>query len=302
MADKKPSRTIFQPKKLVATLIKKFQNCQPDLTIGDFVNSCIENCFCPYHAELRTETQRILQKMNLGEEITQEELQNSLANAVKSLRDYPIGSYETLDQILIHFTTGLGMELRYDYVTIVDDHQDEELKRLNEILNTLDDDFNPGKREFGERASDIFRHWDKLCSYPEIYSMLATIIRCENIYIPLDEFRVLDLIMRLDYEMVNNTVEKKKEPYPTDVTLKHKIIGLRYAINVYQCDSGYAALSNDFAFENMPDDFRNYENDWVKYGASSKPYSEETLQELIEFESRGKFLLKQIYRNNIKRK
>lgn len=300
MAEKKPGRTIFQPTKLVANLIKMFQIHRPDFTIGDFVNSCIEHRFFPYHAELRRETQRILHKLESNEEITQAELQSALANAVKALRDYPIDTHETLDQILIHFTTGLGMVLRYDYITIVDENQDEELSHLNEILATLDDHYNPGKREFGERSKEIFRHWDKLCAYPEIYSMLSTIISCENVYIELDEFRVLNLIMSLDYEMVNNAIEKKTEPYPVNITIKEKIIGIRYAINVYQCDNGYAALSNDFAFENMPDEFRNYENDWVKYGASSKPHTEETLAELIEFENRGKFLLKQIYRNNLK--
>lgn len=296
MADtkKKPGRTIFQPTQLVSSLIKGFQNNRPDCTISDFLNTSIIRSIKPYNSNLHIEAQRIMKKMSNCENVTTEELKLSLENAVKALMDCPINTCKTLEKIFMHFRTSIGRAYRYDYINIVDDEQDAQLHRLNEILTTLDNNYNMGQREFGERTRDIFNHWDELHGYPEIYQMLATIINCEDVYIPLDAFMVLDFLMCLDYDISQNSSKKQEEPFKVNITTKQRIKALQYEINVYQCENGYADLTNDHSFENMPVEFISYERELLESELKFKEMNEDTLNAVRAIETKGRNLLKQL--------
>lgn len=289
----KLSRKIFQPTTLTNELVEAVCS-NGDINISDFTNLAITEYFTPKNISLKKETEFLFNRINNHEDVSQKELQAILSRCVEILKDYPISDVRPLEQIFIHFTNTLPRVLRYDYITIVDTMQDERLHRLNDILKTLDDDFTLGTREFGERARYVFRYWNELCSYSEIYTALSTIIECENIYSKLTNFRVIDLIRWLDISIQKSELTAIKTAYPTNISLTQKYYGIRYEINVYHTDNGYFSLSGDSGFERMSPEIREYYQHIMHIRDIYGEATEDDVQEITALEKEGRFLFRRL--------
>lgn len=296
--NKKPARSIFQPDAVTAKLIKEYQEHHDGSTISDFVNAAIFTFFQPYNENLRIEFQRIIVKIRNGETPSNLELKSSLANAVLALQNHPVSDYSTLQQICIHFDSGLGWNYHfYEYVTTVNDAEDNILRQLNEAIKTLDPNYVMGKRELGERTRDVFENWEELCHYKNTYLALSIIINNEKTYLPLNVIRVLDLIKRLDNDIYHRPAELLGDNYPSNVTIEDQINAISYAINIYQCDNGYVAISGDHDFKKLHNsEFKDYENEWVDYHYCYKQKTEQTLAEMKKLEDKGSHLLRELAR------
>lgn len=295
----KLARKIFQPTPLTNELLEGICS-SGDINISQFVNTAIIEYYTPRCEALKREVEFLFERMNNHEDISQKELQATLSRAVEALKEYPISDVRPLEQIFIHFTNTLQRVLRYDYIVIVDIMQDEKLHRLNDILKTVDEDFTLGTREFGERAKYVFKHWDVLCGYSEIYSALATIIDCENIYRKLTKFRVIDLIKWLDIAIQSSKLTPIKTPFETNISLTAKYYGIRYEVSVYHTDNGYCALSGDESFERMSPEIKKYYN---KYMHNDPPHGEATeddINNIVELEKEGRFLFRRLSKKNSK--
>jgi hypothetical protein len=176
------------------------------------------------------------------------------------LKDYPVGDYYWLEQIMYRFRTTSGNTLRYDYPLYVNTRDDAELHRLNEVLKTVDDSYNMGCHELGERTRTIFAHWDDLAYYGEIYTQIATIIRNEHIYMPLTVYDTIGLVRDLDVSVSAHGISKIADKYDVKVSIRDRIAAKEYEILVYLADNGYVALTGDAAFE-MPEEVREYYKD-----------------------------------------
>ena len=289
----KLGRKIFQPTTLTNELVEAVCSNR-DINISDFTNLAITEYFTPKNVSLKKETEFLFNRINNHEDVSQKELQAILSRCVEILKDYPISDVRPLEQIFIHFTNTLPRVLRYDYITIVDTMQDERLHRLNDILKTLDDDFTLGTREFGERARYVFRYWNELCSYSEIYTALSTIIECENIYSKLTNFRVIDLIRWLDISIQKSELTPIKTAYPTNISLTQKYYGIRYEINVYHTDNGYCSLSGDGGFERMSPEIREYYQHIMHIRDIYGEATEDDVQEITALEREGRFLFRRL--------
>lgn len=290
----KPARKIFQPNSLTDKIMVGV--CGNGSTRqSDFINEAIITYFMPINHQLKKEAEFLFSRISDGKEINDIELKTILANCVEILKDYPIDNAEPLEQIFIHFTCKRGRALRYDYIHIVNNLQDTRLHRLNEILKTVDDDFTLGMREFGERTKTIFAHWDKLCSYTEIYTALATIIECENIYFSLDVFRTIELIRWLDISICKSKLEAIKTPYPTNISRTQRYYGILYEISTYYTDNGYVALSNDYEFKKMsPEIKEHYERYLNEKLPSNGEATEADLERIIASEQKGRMLFRKL--------
>ena len=288
----KSARKIFQPTALTNDLLEGATG-KGKANLSDFVNAVIADYYLPANRELRKETEFLFLRMENQEMIYPEELKAILARCVDILKDHPIMDVKPLEQVLLHFTNQIRT-LRYDYVQIVDNLQNEQLHRLNEILKTVDASYTLGPREFGERSRIVFKNWYDLCRYSEIYTALATIIECENIYYPLDAFRTLELIRQIDKAVQDSNLDPIRTPYPVDLSLTDRYYGLKYEISVYQTDDGYCALSGDTDFANMPDTIRNY---ITRCMSSLNPYGDitaETLKDIAAAEVEGRLLFRRL--------
>lgn len=295
----KLGRKIFQPTVLTNGLVDgmcKLYNC----SMNDFVNNAIKTSMTPVNAALRKEVEVIFTKMENGEDISQKEMQGILTRAVAMLKDHPISDAKPLEQIFMHFTNPIPRNFRYDYILIVDSLQDERLHRLNEILKTLDDDFLLGTREFGERSRYVFEHWDKLCTYSEIYLQLATLIECEKIYRELTIYRVLDLLKWLDMSIRDSKLEPNKDAFKTNVSLNQKYYGIKYEISIYHTDNGYCEISGDTEFSHMSAEVKAY---YQKYMSNRDLYgdaTEEDIERIRQLEQEGRMLFRRLANKKIK--
>lgn len=291
----KPGRKIFQPTSLVNTLVNgmcKLYGC----SLNDFVNDAIIKSMIPVTGPLRKEVEAIFSKLEMEEDISQKEMQGILARAVASLKDYPISDVRPLEQIFFHFTNPIPRNFRYDYILIVDSLQDERLHRLNEILKTLDEEFILGMREFGERSRYVFRYWDTLCSYSEIYSLLAILIECESIYNELSICRVINLLTMLDIAIRDSKLEPNKDSFETNVSLTQKYYGIKYEISIYHTDNGYCVLSGDNEFSHMSDEIKAY---YAKYMSSRDidgDASKDDVERVRQLEQEGRILFRRLAR------
>lgn len=304
MAEQK--RMIFQPDALTKFFIKEYTS-HSNGTVGDIVNNAIHNYFIPKNEKLYREITPLLSKIKDGreEEISAGELQGTLSRCVNILKDYPIKDYDVLDQIMSYFRTGLCRAYRYDYPLIVNEFDDQKLHRLNEILKTVDSDFNIGTRELGERTRTIFDNWDKLCGYAEIYTHIARIIALENIYQPLDVYTVLCLVKMLDTDILMLPANPIAEEFNVNVTTLDKIHGIKYEILVYLTDNGYGFLTEDYDFH-LPEEFREYYQDLRKTMQDYREQNEESLEEyyedLVRLERKGSTILTGLARKNREKK
>ncbi|EFU77976.1 hypothetical protein [Lachnoanaerobaculum saburreum] len=295
----KVERKIFQPTILTAMLIEGA--CDKDrggANISDFTNKAIIEYYTPYTSPLRKETEFIFHRLINEEDILEDELKATLARCVDILKDYPISDVKPLEQIFIHFTYKRGRRLRYDYIQIVDEQQDRILHRFNDVLKTVDEDFTYGSREFGERSRYAFKHWGELCSYSEIYTALATIIECEDIYYPLSIFRTIDLIKWLDNAVRDSSLETVKTPFETNISLSDRYYGISYEVSVYHTDNGYEYLSGDISFEHMPNKIREYYQKYMNIGTIHGEVTEKDLNDLIAIEKEGRFLFRRLNKNH----
>lgn len=295
----KVDRKIFQPNTLTGMLIDGA--CDKDkggANISEFTNDAIINYYTPYNEALRKETEFIFQRIINEEQISPEELKATLARCVDILKNYPISDAKPLEQIFIHFTYKRGRNLRYDYIQIVDEQQDRILHRLNDIIATVDEDFTYGTREFGERSRYVFEHWNELCSYSEIYTSLATLIECEDIYYPLKVFRAIDLIKRLDDAIRDSSLEAIKTPFETNISLTKRYYGISYECSVYHTDNGYVALSGDVNFDHMPDEIRAYYQKYMGKGHIYGDATEEDVKEMAAIEREGRMLFRRLNNPN----
>ena len=289
----------FQPTQVTEMIIDV--TCNKDkggISMSKFINNAIISYCTPYNEALRKETECIFQQIVNEEQISPEELKATLARCVDILKDYPISDAKPLEQIFIHFTNRCGRNLRYDYIKIVDEQQDRILHRLNDIIATVDEDFTYGSREFGERSRYIFEHWNELCSYSEIYTSLATLIECEDIYYPLSVFRTIDLIKLLDLAVRDSSLEAIKTPFETNISLTKRYSGISYECSVYLTENAYVALSGDKNFDHMPDEIRAYYQAYYqKYMGKGTIYgdaTEEDVKEMAAIEREGRMLLEDL--------
>lgn len=289
----KLSRKIFQPNILTNTLLDGVCNGR-GMNLSDFVNSSITEFFTPINVALKKETDFIFSRILNQEKIEPDELKATLARCVEILKDYPIRDVKPLEEIFIHFTCKRGRVKRYDYIQIVDSLQDDILHHLNDVIKTVDGDFNLGTREFGERSRYIFSHWDELCCYSEIYTALSIIIDCENIYYPLDTFRTIDLIRCLDVNIQRSNLKPIKVPFETHITPKDRYYGIRYEISVYQTDNGYCALSGDVNFEHMSAEIKEYYNHFMRTSTPFGDVTDADIEKIIQLEQEGRHLFKRL--------
>lgn len=181
----------------------------------------------------------------------------------------------------------------------MDEQQDRILHRLNDIIATVDEDFTYGSREFGERSRYIFEHWNELCSYSEIYTSLATLIECEDIYYPLSVFRTIDHIKWLDLAVRDSSLEAIKTPFETNISLTKRYYGISYECSVYLTDNAYVALSGDANFDHMPDEIRAYYQKVYGQGPIYGDATEEDVKEMDAIEREGRMLFRNL--NNPKK-
>lgn len=293
----KLGRKIFQPTTLTDKLINGYCT-EVRGTVGDIANLSIISRFTPYTPELKRETNELFRKWEANEPISPEELQAALSRCVRALKDHPVKVCDSLEQVLIHFTTGLGRALRYDYIKIVDEYQDQILHRLNEAIKSVDPDYNMGTREFGERSREVFKHWDRFCGYSDIYVALATIIDCEKIYNSLSVYRTICLIKMLDDDIIINSTAKIGTTYPSNVDIKDKYYGLRYEVLVYQADNGYCALTGDGGFDHIPEEYYKYSSLLAHSNLKDRNITEDDYDELRDIEIQGRTLLKKLAQNS----
>lgn len=291
----KISRKIFQPNFLSNFLVK---NATINTNISDFMNHLILDYYTPSNPLLKKEVEFLFLELDNHDDITPNELKATLSRCVNILKDFPIRDSYPLEQIFLHFTLKSGRILRYDYIQIVDDVQDQQLHHLNEVLKTLDPDFNLGMRELGERSSTVFAHWEQLCQYSEIYTVLSTIINCENIYYPLDTFRVIDLIRLLDCGIQSSNLSPIKSAFETNISLRDKYRGIDHEICVYQTDNGYCALSGDYGFEHMSPEIRKYYDDYVNHPSPCGEITIEDINTISAIEKRGRLLFRRLQHKN----
>lgn len=293
----KLQRRIYQPDKTTDFLLKGVSD-EIGANISNFTNDAVKNWFIPVNALLRTETEFLLTRIQNGEDITEEELKSCLARCVKVLKDYPISDYRPLEQIMIHFRNTVWGAMRYDYILIVNDWYDEQLHRLNDILKTVDADFTLGTREFGERSRDIFKNWNSICEYSEIYTALSIIIECERVYYPLSVFHTILMIKQLDVAVQNSKLQPIKTPFETKITLKQEYNGLKYEILIYYTDNAYSVLSKDHGFNKMPQEIRDYYAKFRFFKTADDSIKQEDIDQLRELEAEGKKLFKNLAYNN----
>lgn len=290
----KLSRKIFQPDRLTNLLLDGA--CGKDkINLSDFMNAAITEYFTPLNDKLKSESDFIFTKIRNQDKMSTKELKSTLARCVSILKDYPISDPKALKQIFIHFTRKDGRVLRYDYIQIVDNLQDEQLHRLNDIIKTVDSDYNLGTREFGERSRYVFSHWEELYRYSEIYIELATLIDCEDIYYPLDVFRTIDLIKWLDLAISKSpNIVPIKEPFPTNISNEVRYYGIRYEIAMYYTDNGYSVLSGDSHFKNIPSEIQAYFQKFLGTRCSYANKTDGDIKTIAALEAEGRLLFKRL--------
>lgn len=286
----KSNRIIFQPSTLADMLIRCYTS-DTNGTMSDIVNAAIQQYYTPHNKRLAAEVQPIFYNIINGKDNTAEDLQSTLATCVETLKDYPVGDYSAIEQIMYHFRTSSGRALRYDYPLIVNVGDDEDLHRLNEVLKTVDSNYNMGCHELGERTRTIFANWDELGYYAETYTHIATIIRLENCYHELTTYRTICLIKMLDDAITDTAISKIADYYQDRVGLKERIGAKKYEILVYLADNAYAALTGDLNF-NMPEDVREYYRDLQVTIQDSRDrdtaHFEEYYEDLVRLEEKGR--------------
>lgn len=301
----KIARKIFQPTQLTNILIDGF--CGKDkANLSHFINKAIEEYYTPLNAQLENETLDLFSRIQLQTynpdpryALSQEELKATLARCVEILKDYPIKNVEPLRQILGHFTNRMGRTLRYDYINIVDNQQDEILHQLNDIIKTVDSNYNLGTHEFGERSRYVFAHWSELYQYSEIYIALATIIECEDIYYPLDSFTTISLIRQLDLAITNSAgTAPIKEPFATNISNEERYYGFRYEIAIYYTDNGYSVLSGDNRFAEIPPEIQDFFQKFLNTPIPRGNVTENDVKTIASLEAEGRLLFKRLARNN----
>lgn len=291
----KISRKIFQPNTLTNELVNGVCS-DGEINLSDFINRAVTSYFTPKNPYLKQEMSLLFERITNHAEISQTELQASLARCVRILKDFPIRDSNPIRQIFYHFTTTRVKAYRYDYIVKVDTMQDSLLHRLNDILKTVDEDFILGTREFGERSRDILRNWDAICSCSEVYQAMAVLIECEDIYQPLDTFRAIDLIKWLDNAVIASDLTPVKT-FETTITPTQKYFGIKYEISVYQTDNGYAALSGDLDFDFSPE-IKEYYSHYMKLNTLYGEATETDVEEVQKLEQEGRMLFRRLRNKN----
>lgn len=288
-------RVIFKPDEVAMLLIDGAKRI--GLSPTELINELIHDAAMPANYSLKIEAEFIMKCIREGKEIDEKTIKSILARCVESLKNNPIANYRPLKQIMMHFITTVSRSYRYDYLTLVDEQQNEKLEKLNEILGTLDNDFNVGMRELGERCRFIFEHWDKLSSYSEIYSVLALIIELESIYTPIDVYELLQLIRWLDKCIQDSGIVVSEDVFETSISKEAKYNAANYEIQTYQTATAYRMLTGDNKFENVPQAIREYFGKVREFDTKGKAVSDETLTEIIELNLEGKKLFKELQKN-----
>lgn len=299
----KPNRSIFQPNLITDFFLKEYSK-HTHGTIGDIVNSAIYHYFTPQIHAFSSITEPLLMRIEKGDEISQDELQDALSRAVTALSKNPIGRCDTLEQIMYYFRANVAKALRFDYALIIAPGTDADIKlrHLNEILKTVDRDFTLGMHELGERTSTVFENWDKLCMYPEIYTDLGLIIKHEKMYMSLDPYLTIEYIKQLENDVVNSPIDICSDEFPTNISLADKVQGLKFEILVYYSDNGYSYLSGDYGFEHMSPEIREYYSDLNKTIRDARDSDIKNLEEYYEdlqrLEQKGRSLFTDLAKYN----
>ena len=296
--DDTPGRKIFQPDLLTNYLINGFAVNRN--SIGDLVNIAIKKFFTPTTPELKRLTDKLFDLLMMSGspvEPSEEDIKHVLAEAIKCLKDHPIEDRDALAQIVLHFNNGYGTNYHeYTYICEVDNARDEILRNLNFMLKTVDDDYCCGYREFYRRADDVISHWDELCMYEETYIALSILIELADICYPIDTYRAVCLILMLDESIAKSPAIKSTVPFEISVTLKDIYSGIEYELLVYESDNGYAYLSGDHGFENMPEDIRAYYQKIYNRPKIHGEVSQEELEQIRDLEAEGRRLFSRLPR------
>ena len=287
---RKIPRKIFQPNAVTNKLVDGY--CEYNRTnISDCINLIIYEKYMPKHEFFKKKVEYIYSYINNDEKLSQATLKYILIDCINELKDHPINDSKPLENIFYYFITNEFRNKRYDYILLVDDYYDEKLRHLNDILGTLDETYDIGQREFGERSKDIFRFWDKLCQYSEVYIALSMLVNYENVYHNINEFITIDLIMQLDHAVITSDLKPIKTEYPTDISLERKFSSLRSEIVAYYTDNAYMALSGDKHFEHFPKEISNFYKKIYQLNAIENVFAtEEDLQNLKGLEREGRYI------------
>ena len=260
-----------------------------NLGTSAFVNTAIAGYLCPITPKLQSITNRLQQLADTNSDIDAAYLQSCLADAVDALSDHPISNYKPISQIMYHFLGRKSCEPYYSYILDINDHEDVLLHRLNYILAELDPDYNAGKRELAPRVIPLFANWTKVCSYQEIYKMIAILIRKDTTKIPLDLYRTVHLIKDLDTTIIASSAEIKSSSYPlVDVPIATRVAAIKYAITNYLTDRGYVALTKDYNFDHMSSKVRDYYRQMNRVWPALNPNTDEHYTALVALEKQGR--------------
>ena len=220
------------------------------ISTSDGVNRCIKAYFTPLTPELKVEADIIFSELDCKkEDVSESVIQGCLSRSVLALKKHPISDNSILTQIMMHYRTSLGHVLCYDYNRRVDLHDDKILRSINDMLFSIDNNYNLGKREIGERSRTLLNNWEKVCQYEETYEGLAAIIRCEDVHMPVGAYNALVYLVQLDGLIRNNPTTIIAQKYPSNISLNDRISSIRYEILVYYGNTAYLQSTNDKNFE-----------------------------------------------------
>ncbi len=261
---------------------------------SDVINQFILDSITPYMTPLKRETELLMNYISKEPDEASEVIRSAFVRVISLLREYPLKNSRALEEIMSYYTAPSIMTKRYDYLHRVDIRQDERLRRLNLIIRTMDDDFNIGMRELGTRSKYVFRYWDDLYTYPEVYEGLAAILETEDQYEDITVPLAVLLIKQIDREINSERIAPSKEKFPVAVDFETVYFGLRYELITYETNNGYCSLSGDKLMKNVPEEIEEF---FKKVANMHKPFTnvtEQDYEELKAVEQEGQELFRKI--------
>ena len=240
-------RIIFQPTERNASLIKKLQGFNEHMSQSDLCNYLIADSQKPRKRELLDIYERLIIQTNTirsagaNSEDMDYYIRHALVDAVEILAHNPIENVEIFDQIAFIFRNKRE-QFRYDFPFTMSHDDDELMHQLNEVLLTIDKDFNGYTREFAEKYKYIRKNWKELRQYSATYKALSIMIKYDRPGIfDLDE--VIIILCELDKALINSNIEIIGEQYPINITNLERAKALRYEILTYYTDNALAKIA-----------------------------------------------------------
>jgi hypothetical protein len=283
-----PARKIFQSDKLTEQLVNGMtSNCARGASISEVVRKAIRDEYTPLCEHLKYHTLNLFTMLENDEDITDDVLKGICMNIMYSLKDTPLSDKYLIKRLMEPFINPNPMEQHYGYPAAVDILQDGYLKRLDEILWSLDHGYPLGARKLSERCFLVYSKWHDLYRYSEVYPCLATIIECETIYHDIDVYWLIRLIKDIDISIILERTEPISGIFPTDISLEDKCNALIYTITHYYSAKGYAYFKGDTALLEIPPELNEYFTYTESLTPAADSVSDEYYRSLLEAERQG---------------